>query len=129
MTEGLVVDTGIRTVRVTGWSAVAFMQVQSSVTPWKAEGAYLTKEEARAIGEKLLEFANQKEQLFYIKLLDKTYGFLNKRTTSEGIDYCVDSKVNTEFYQSKFTQAEINSDPELKKFEAFAIPVEQEDAA
>lgn len=135
MIEGLTVDTGTREIRVTERTLrgkkvnLHIKTAANSNGLWEQIGADLSKEEAKIIGEKLLEFTNQEEQLHYIKLLNSAYGFLNIETTAIGKEYHVTTMETTRTHKTQFTQTEINSDPELKKFEAFAIPVEQEDAA
>lgn len=63
-------------------------------------------------------------QKFYLKLFDSKYGFVNKARTDAPFKLTTASKRDSSAWQTQFTQAEIDSDPELKKFEAFKIPVE-----
>lgn len=66
-------------------------------------------------------------QKFYLKLFDSTYGYVNKLRNIEGATGQYMSSTDSEgtrSWQTQFTQDEIDSDPELKKFEAFKIPVE-----
>lgn len=75
----------------------------------------------------LQEFLSEalEPQKFYLKLLNNKAGYMNRsRIGTVGYLYMVDSKGNGGTWQTQFTQAEIDSDPELKKFEAFKVPVE-----
>lgn len=66
-------------------------------------------------------------QKFYLKLFDSTYGYVNKLRNMECATGKYMSSIDSEgtsSWQTQFTQAEIDSDPELKKFEAFKVPVE-----
>lgn len=66
-------------------------------------------------------------QKFYLKLFDSTYGYVNKLRNMEcatGQYMSSTDREGTSSWQTQFTQEEIDSDPELKKFEAFKIPVE-----
>lgn len=66
----------------------------------------------------------QKPQKFYLKLFDGKDGFVNKSTHGTVNSYTAADSIHAFPWKTQFTQEEIDSDPELKKFEAFKIPVE-----
>lgn len=82
----------------------------------------LEAEQAKQLADMLLDAAEP--QKFYLKLFDHEDGFVNKARTYERIQYITASKRDSSALQTQFTQEEIDSDPELKKFEAFKVPVE-----
>lgn len=67
------------------------------------------------------------EQKFYLKLTEADY--VNWDTYFYDGTIKITDKVQTEDYKTQFTQAEIDSNPELKKFESFKIPVPAGDLA
>lgn len=85
----------------------------------------LEDEQAKQLADMLLDAAEP--QKFYLKLFDSTYGYVNKLRNIEcatGQYMSSTDREGTSSWQTQFTQEEIDSDPELKKFEAFKIPVE-----
>lgn len=82
----------------------------------------LEAEQAKQLADMLLDAAEP--QKFYLKLFDSKYGFVNKARTDAPFKLTTASRRDSSAWQTQFTQAEIDSDPELKKFEAFKIPVE-----
>lgn len=67
-------------------------------------------------------------QKFYLKLFDNEEGFVNKGCVVGHSQHITASKHATSTWQTQFTQEEIDSDPALKKFEAFKVPVPAEEA-
>lgn len=65
------------------------------------------------------------EQLYYIKVLDNDVGYLNVHM-SRFVDIILDGKEGSEWWQTKFTQAEIDGNPEIKKLEQFKVRVEED---
>ena len=66
-------------------------------------------------------------QKFYLKLFDNKDGFVNRSTNGTGKVYTTADSIHAFPWKTQFTQAEIDGDPELKKFEAFKVPVEDVD--
>lgn len=62
-------------------------------------------------------------QKFYLKLFDGKDGFVNRSTNGTGKVYTTADSIHAFPWKTQFTQEEIDSDPELKKFEAFKVPV------
>lgn len=84
----------------------------------------MTLENAEAMRDCLNEMLEP--QKFYLKLFDSEAGYVNKLRNTEASTSPYMSSIhgNGTTWQTHFTQEEIDSDPELKKFEAFKIPVE-----
>lgn len=65
-------------------------------------------------------------QLYYLRLIEgDPHSFINL-VASDGSIY-LSSKREQGRYQTRFTAEEIESNPALKKFEAFKVPVEEVD--
>lgn len=71
---------------------------------------------------------NVPEQKFYLKLTEDDYINLFTNENVEGVIY-IENKSQNSQYQTQFTQAEIDSNPELKKFDSFKIPVPVDELA
>lgn len=82
----------------------------------------MTLENAEAMRDCLNEMLEP--QKFYLKLFDGKEGFVNRSTHGTVNSYTTADSINAFPWKTQFTQEEIDSDPELKKFEAFKIPVE-----
>lgn len=85
-------------------------------------GTDLSLKDAEALGIALIEAAKAGKvvpQRYYIKLFDQEEGYLCKSS----FGYVLDSNEETQHWQTQFTLEDIESDPELKKFEQFKIPV------
>lgn len=124
-------------------------EITSSVTPWHRElkilqdsrGSYylgvvdslwqksitacLTEDNLTELRDALNEAL--KPQLFYLHLIEEdAHAFINLVTADGNIN--LDDKREWCGHQTRFTAEEIESNPALKKFEAFKVPVEEVDA-
>lgn len=96
--------------------------IQSTDNADKMCGTDLSLKDAEALGIALIEASKAGKvvpQRYYIKLFDQEEGYLCKSS----FGYVLDSNEETPQWKSQFTLEDIESDPELKKFEHFKIPV------
>lgn len=82
--------------------------------------------QAKQLAAMLLDAAEP--QKFYLKLFDNKDGFVNKGRDDWNFLHVLASKHDTSTWQTQFTQEEIDSDPELKKFEVYKVTVPAEEA-
>lgn len=84
----------------------------------------LTAVEAAEIGNALLLAAAGKlsEPKYYLQIITEDHSSYVNQDREDG-QLLLENRVSTSAYQTQFTQAEIDADEKLKKFEAFKIPV------
>lgn len=110
-----------RKITVSNSLGAAYLRVENTNTD-ESISTRLDVAQAKQLADMLLDAAEP--QKFYLKLFDGKEGFVNRSTHGTVKVYTTADSINAFPWKTQFTQEEIDSDPELKKFEAFKIPVD-----
>ena len=94
-------------------------------TPVDFLGTSLNAQQARELATELNRLADEMEEKFYIKVINSSSGYLNLSDDGTiSLNDC--EEIGT--LKTQFTQAEIDANPDLKKFDSndFKVRVEEE---